>query len=104
MRRSIFRHAEEYFQIELFSDRIMHTTTVYWKFSPREPKCLNGVAVEDWHGQNILRTKHTYYKVHFKNEAYILVGRKFLNHIGWKETSKSSDDSDDHLWMDEPHF
>ena len=39
----------------------------------------------------ILRTKHTYVKVHFENEAYILVGRKFLNHIGWKETSKSSD-------------
>ena len=64
----------------------------------------NGVAVGDWDGQYILRTKHTYYKVHFKNEAYIFVGRKFLNHIGWKETSKSSDDSDDHLWMDEPHF
>ena len=45
----------------------------------------------------ILRTKHTYVEVHFENEAYILVGRKFLNHIGWKETSKSSDDSDDHL-------
>ena len=42
--------------------------------------------------------------IYFKYEAYILVGRKLLNHIGWKETSKSSDDSDDHLWMDEPHF
>ena len=45
----------------------------------------------------ILRRKHTYVKVHFENEAYIFVGRKFLNHIGWKETSKSSDDSDDRL-------
>ena len=27
-------------------------------------------------------------------------GGAFLNHIGWKETSKSSDDSDDHLLMD----
>ena len=46
----------------------------------------------------ILRTKPTSpLPVHFENEAYILVGRKFLNHIGWKEISKSSDDSDDHL-------
>ena len=24
-------------------------------------------------------------------------------HIGWKETSESSDDSDDHIWIDESH-
>ena len=35
------------------SEQIIHTTTVdYWKeFSPREPKCLNGVAVCNCDGQ-----------------------------------------------------
>ena len=33
------------------------------KFSPREPKCPNGVAVRDWDGQFIFRTKHTDIKV-----------------------------------------
>ena len=26
-----------------FSERSIHTTTVYYEFSPREPKCVNGV-------------------------------------------------------------
>ena len=36
------------------------------KFSPREPKCPNGVAVRDWDGQFIFRTNHTYIKVVIK--------------------------------------
>ena len=39
---------------------IIHTTIVYWKFSPREPKCLDEVAVRDWDGS--FRTKHQYRK------------------------------------------
>ena len=37
----------------------------------RSQNVLTGVAVRDWDGQYILRTKHTYMKVHFENEAYI---------------------------------
>ena len=37
-----------------FSEQIIHITIVYEKeFSPREPKCLNGVAAGNCDGQHL---------------------------------------------------